>query len=172
VPEEWFSTPEWTAAAQTDFEQRLKRARPWNRPQYLRAKAIALRERGGAEQRRGARALNERIIRDYPGSFFDVVVAHEELASLAEQEAQFEQAIGHYREALHLSQEGAPTGDAQLRLPELLLAHHVTDERLREEPTNEPRHSVIIAHEASGVIPEHSRNQQCWSTGRLLDDEC
>lgn len=130
--EDWFRTTEWTAAAQRDFETRLKRARPHNRPQYLRAKAIALREHGGDAHLRAARELNERIVRDYPDSHFDLVVAHEQLGLIAEREHALEDAISHYRRALHLSEEGAPQGDAFLRLPELLVAGDLASDRVEE----------------------------------------
>jgi tetratricopeptide (TPR) repeat protein len=110
----------------------LSRARPYNRPQYLRVKAIALREHGGKDHRRAAGELFERVIRDYPDSYFDLVVAHEQLALLAEEDDLPEQAIRHYRNALNVSEEGAPHGDAILRLPELLIGKHSDPERLRE----------------------------------------
>jgi hypothetical protein len=124
-----------TLEAQAEFEVRLSRARPYNRPQYLRVKAIALREHGGNDHRRAARDLNERLIRDYPDSFPDLVVAHEQLALLAQEDGLPEQAIRHYRDALYLSVEGAPTGDAILRLPELLIGEQSNPERLREAAT-------------------------------------
>jgi hypothetical protein len=132
MSEDWFRTTEWTAIAQRDFEARLKRARPYNRPQYLRAKAIALREHGGEAYRRAARQLNERIVRDYPYSYLDLVVAHEQLGLIAEEELALDDAMDHYRRALHLSDEGAPHGDAILRLPELLIAGDPDSDRLEE----------------------------------------
>jgi hypothetical protein len=65
----------------------------------------------------------------------DLVVAHEQLALLAEEDGRLEEAIHHYRDALYLSKEGAPSGDAMLRLPELLVSEHPNQERLREAAT-------------------------------------
>jgi hypothetical protein len=46
MAEDWFRTPGWDDGAREDFERRLARARPHNRPQYLKIRALALREAG------------------------------------------------------------------------------------------------------------------------------
>lgn len=58
---DWFRSPDWDAAAQADFEARLRRARAWGRPQYLRIKGLSL-ERAG--ETAGARALWERVLEE------------------------------------------------------------------------------------------------------------
>ena len=117
----WFRTTGWTTGDADEFERRLQRARPHNRPQYLRIKAISLREHGGEAQRRAARELNERVIREYPEAAFDVLVAREELARLAENDGDSVEAIRHWRAAIYATDEGMPRGEAYLRLPELLI---------------------------------------------------
>lgn len=59
VAEDWFRTPDWSSAAQADFEARLARARPYNRAQYMRIKGLALADAG---ERRGARELWDRVL--------------------------------------------------------------------------------------------------------------
>ena len=59
MADDWFRTPDWSPDAQTDFEARLSRARPFNRAQYLRIKGLALAEGG---EKRGARQLWERVL--------------------------------------------------------------------------------------------------------------
>jgi hypothetical protein len=121
VTDEWYRSSEWSEQARVEFERRLRRARPHKRPQYLRIKAISLREHGGEAGRRGARELNERVLSDYPNSAFDVAVCLAELATLAEREGATDEAIEHLRAATHLADEGMVRGDEHLRLAELLI---------------------------------------------------
>jgi hypothetical protein len=118
----WYRTEAWSEEDREEFERRLKRARPHNRPQYLRVKALSLQDHGGRAERLGARELFERVLRDYPASAFDVAVAREGLAQLAERDGWMDEAINHWRVAIYLIDEGMPRGDACLRLPELLIA--------------------------------------------------
>jgi tetratricopeptide (TPR) repeat protein len=120
VPDDWFRSPDWNAQAEQEFEERLSRARPFNRPQYLRIKALALIHRGGEAEARGARELLVRVIETYPESL-DVVMAHEHLGELDAREGHRRAAETHYRDALRLAPERNVYGDAALRLPELLI---------------------------------------------------
>lgn len=120
MAEEWFRSPDWNAQAQEDFEERLRRARTFNRSQYLRIKALALMEHGGRAEAKGARALLARVIETYPESG-DVVMAHEHLAELDVREGHRSSAEAHYRTALRLAPQRHVFGDAALRLPELLI---------------------------------------------------
>jgi hypothetical protein len=46
VSDDWFRTGRWNDEERAAFEARLARARSYNRPQYLKIKAAALREAG------------------------------------------------------------------------------------------------------------------------------
>lgn len=81
---------------------------------------MALLEAGGRQKRLAARDLLQRVLAEYPDSL-DVVFAHEALGEFYESEGDFDEAEAHYRAALHLSLEGNVEGDANLRLPELLI---------------------------------------------------
>lgn len=59
MADEWFRSPDWSEDAREEFEQRLRRARPYNRAQYLRIKGLALAEAGDLE---AARKLWLRVI--------------------------------------------------------------------------------------------------------------
>jgi tetratricopeptide (TPR) repeat protein len=120
VADEWFRSADWSARAQEDFEQRLRRARPFSRSQYLRIKALALMGHGGKAEARGARELLVRVIETYPESG-DVVMAHEHLGELDAREGHRSAAAAHFRTALRLAPERNAYGDAALRLPELLI---------------------------------------------------
>jgi predicted Zn-dependent protease len=120
MADEWFRSDHWSTKGQEDFEQRLRRARAFNRPQYLRIKALALLGNGGKAEARGARELLVRVVENYPEAG-DVVMAHEHLAELDLREGQRASAKDHYRTALRLAPERHVYGDAALRLPELLI---------------------------------------------------
>jgi tetratricopeptide (TPR) repeat protein len=98
VPEDWFRTAAWDDAAQQDFEQRLRRSREQNRPQYLRIKAIALRDAGEIG---GARQLLERVLYG-PGPYAnqELPTAHELLGDLARATKDWPAAERHYRQIL------------------------------------------------------------------------
>lgn len=130
MAEDWFRSRDWGAEAQEDFEARLRRAREYNRPQYLAIKAGALLAHGGKAEAKGARRLLLRVIEMYPESM-SVVSAHEQLGALDAREGDRLGAIAHYREALRLSPERHVYGDARLRLPELLIEDG-SDEARRE----------------------------------------
>lgn len=59
MADDWFRSPGWSADDRTDFEQRLGRARSYNRPQYLRIKGLAL---AGAGDVAGAREVWLRVL--------------------------------------------------------------------------------------------------------------
>ena len=93
--DDWFRSPRWDAACREDFEVRLRRARPTNRPQYLRIKALALEtENPGA-----AEGLFERVIREYPDST-DAVFAVERVGDLQRSSGDLVQAEATYRSLL------------------------------------------------------------------------
>ena len=128
MAEEWFRSSEWDVRAQEQFEERLRRASSSYRPQYLRVKALALMDHGGYAEARGARELLDRLIETFPGSG-DVVMAHEHLGELDAREGHRSAAEAHFRAAMRLSPERNTRGDAELRLPELLIEDDTDESR-------------------------------------------
>jgi hypothetical protein len=61
MDDDWFRSPDWSADAREDFEQRLRRARIYNRAQYLRIKGLALADAGEVA---AARELWLRVVED------------------------------------------------------------------------------------------------------------
>jgi predicted Zn-dependent protease len=100
MAEEWFRTVRWDATGRADFERRLARARPSNRPQYLRIKAFTL---AGAGRTDDARELFARLVRDHPDAFVDVVPAVEALGDLCRAAGDPVGAEAHYRDVLRRS---------------------------------------------------------------------
>lgn len=120
VPVDWFRDPTWGRRVAEEFERTLARAHADSRPQYLRIKALALLDSGGVREREVARGLLERLLREYPESL-DAVLAREALGEICFSDGKLEEAEKHYRAALASSLEEYVSGDAQLRLPEILI---------------------------------------------------
>lgn len=119
MSEDWFRAPAWDAASRDDFEKRLARARPHNRPQYLRIKALALRNAGEIQ---AAKTLLLRVL-DQPGVYpFEVACTHELLGDLAAQQGDRQVAGNYY--SLVLDEQpslSGTTGTVEISLAELLL---------------------------------------------------
>jgi tetratricopeptide (TPR) repeat protein len=103
---DWYRTADWSPAAREEFERRLARSRPHNRPQYLRIKAIALRD---AEHVDAAGSVLKRILVEYP------------TRDVARQQGSLERAEEMYRRALAHTRPGLRSGLPGLYLAELLI---------------------------------------------------
>jgi tetratricopeptide (TPR) repeat protein len=128
VADEWFRSPSWDEDARSAFEKRLRRAKPHNRPQYLRIKALALIE---ADLRGEAILLLRRIVDDYPESF-EVRFAHELLGNAWRDAGRLGDAEREYRSVLAVAPDlNGTTGEVHLLLAEVLFergANETTDE--------------------------------------------
>jgi predicted Zn-dependent protease len=117
VSEEWFRSRRWDEASRTAFEQRLSHARLYNRPQYLRIKALALRDAGLLD---ATRSLLLRVTTQYPQTS-DAAHATELLGDLALQQRRPREAESYYRAVLsgwpHLS---GTSGMVEVSLAEIL----------------------------------------------------
>jgi len=93
---DWFRDPGWGRATRDQFEERLNRARIGNRAQYLRIKALALRDAG---ELHGAKELLNRVVSDYPDSM-DCGFCLELLGDIAREEGSSETAEKNYRDVI------------------------------------------------------------------------
>jgi predicted Zn-dependent protease len=117
--DDWFRSPEWDEPARTAFEARLARARPRNRPQYLRIKGLVLRSGGHQD---AARELLERAAAHPDAYFFETVAAWESLADMAVERGDRATAEQLYRRILTEQPTGSgTTGSVEISLAELLL---------------------------------------------------
>jgi cytochrome c-type biogenesis protein CcmH/NrfG len=96
---DWYRAPTWNAAASDTFEQRLRRARAGNRPQYLRIQAVTLLESADPNDRQAAIALLHRLLDQYPENF-EVPFAHELLAEAYRADGDLDRAEQHLRRCL------------------------------------------------------------------------
>jgi predicted Zn-dependent protease len=119
VADEWYRSDAWHETARADFEARLARARPHNRPQYLRIKGERLRAVGDVD---AARVLLERSA-DHPDAYlFETVAAWESLAQIAAERGDQTTAETLYRRILAQQPSlSGTTGSVEISLAELLL---------------------------------------------------
>lgn len=97
MKEDWYRSPDDSPEAMADFEQRLSRARPNNRAQYLRVKAVTLAQQPNQCARQIAIALLRRIISDFADEWHEVNFSHEMLGRIHENDGRFEEAEREYR---------------------------------------------------------------------------
>jgi tetratricopeptide (TPR) repeat protein len=124
VPTEWFRSPDWSPAAQEDFERRLPRARERNRPQYLRVKALALLESQETDVRASGSGLLDRLIAEYADMApMEACFAHELLGNAYRREGRLREAESHYRTCMSLARpdRSGTSGLYDLSLIEVLL---------------------------------------------------
>ncbi len=132
MPTDWFRTPDWDAVARDDFERRLARARPYNRPQYLKIKAIALREDGQTD---ASRAMLHRALDDPNIYNFEAACVTELLGDLSRKAGNRDEAEARYRHVLTTSPTlNGTSGSLEISLAEVLAEKQdrdATEEALR-----------------------------------------
>lgn len=123
--DEWYRSPDWTAEAQAHFENKLRRAREWSRPQYLRIKALSLLEASDHEGQEAGRELLRRVLREYADNGLEVVFAHELLGRAYRRARKYPEAEGHFRACIGLCESrgtrSGTSGLCDLTLVELIL---------------------------------------------------
>lgn len=113
--DDWYRSPDWDPADQRLFDEKLQRARAWNRPQYRRIKGLALLEAGDDRRRDAGRNLFRRVIDEHPDAVPDLVVVRNALGRSLAREGDLEGAIEQLRTCLDLersaatSQQGRPS---------------------------------------------------------------
>ena len=116
---DWFRSGDWTDAARADFDIRLARARPSNRAQYLRIKALALMDAGIDAD---AESLFERVVRDHPDEWTQVAPSYESLGMLRRRAGDLPGAEKAFRAAITVSPTlSCTTGEVHVELGEVLL---------------------------------------------------
>jgi tetratricopeptide (TPR) repeat protein len=143
MPGTWFRDPTWSRDARLQFDERLNRAQVGNRPQYLRIKALALRDAG---ERGGAKELLTRVLTDYPESS-ECAFCVELLGDIARDEGFAEVAEMHYREVIRRSPElNGTTGMVEVSLAEVL------SENPRRNRHDEALHLLESAHKRGRMM--------------------
>ncbi|GIJ45337.1 hypothetical protein Val02_22230 [Virgisporangium aliadipatigenens] len=123
---DWFRNTSWDPGTAAGFEARLRRARPVNRPQYLRVQATHLLDAGDAATREAGLALLRRVLAEYPTDF-EAKPASEQLGAGLARQGRLAEAETVLRDTLRLC-AASPTGRSgtsgvpELRLAEVVLA--------------------------------------------------
>jgi tetratricopeptide (TPR) repeat protein len=119
--DDWYRCTSWTDGHRERFEQRLARARPENRAQYLRIQGVYLGGSGDPDVRDGAIELFARVISQYPDALSEVAGAHIELARYYEAAGDIEAAVDHYRATLAAESAGNVHHGVELDFAELIV---------------------------------------------------
>jgi predicted Zn-dependent protease len=119
VAADWFRSGVWTDTDRADFEARLARARPSNRAQYLRIKALALIDAGNDPD---AESLLERVVREHPDDWTQVAPSYEWIGMLRRRTGDLPGAETAFRAAIAASPTlSCTTGEVYIELGEVLL---------------------------------------------------
>jgi hypothetical protein len=123
---DWYRSTAWDAQIEAGFEERLRRARPANRAQYIRVQATYLLESPDLGTREAGRGLLQRVMAEYPDDL-DARTAMEQLGSSLADDGHLGEAEEALRRTLrmraggHIGRSGT-TGTTELRLAEVILA--------------------------------------------------
>jgi hypothetical protein len=122
----WYRSLAWDAEIEAGFEERLRRARPASRSQYIRIQATYLLESSDLGVREAGRGLLRRVIAEYPDDV-QAKTAMEQFGSSLAGEARLGEAEEALRETLRMcaaspAGRSGTTGTTELRLAEVILA--------------------------------------------------
>lgn len=124
--DEWFRSPAWDEQIEAAFEERLRRARPYNQPQYIRIQATHLLSSPDPRVREAGRGLLRRVITTFPDGS-EARTAMEQLGGSLADEGRLGEAEQALRETLRMCAQSpagrsGTSGIAELRLAEVILA--------------------------------------------------
>lgn len=105
APTDWFRSPDWDAAVESDFRLRLARARPHNQIQYRRIKAVALLESHDPANAAAGRRLLTEVVESPHAPDFEKVMALSMLGERALRDGRLDEAEANLRDALRISGE-------------------------------------------------------------------
>ena len=98
--DDWYRGSAWDERTRELFEDKLSRARPRTRAQYLRIKGLELTGSEDEGVRGAGRDLLRRVLDEHPDDAMEVTFAHRELAQSLADDGSFEEAAKHYRAAM------------------------------------------------------------------------
>lgn len=135
---DWYRSSRWSPEIAEEFERRLKRARGWTRPQYLRIQGLHLTWQSDPALQAQGRSLMHRLIEEYKdadseSAFSSSLAAREVMATFEclgnayRDVGMTEQAAANYRASIN-RQHALPNGRSNSSgVTELLLAEVLLD---------------------------------------------
>ena len=121
---DWFRSESWDRES---FEQRLARARPHSRPQYLKIQGLTFLESGRPELQPIAIELLERVYADESEeAAFERPTAPEYLGQAYEAAEDFQRAASLYLEAIERQRAGNQKGTPELRLGAMVVRERLS----------------------------------------------
>jgi tetratricopeptide (TPR) repeat protein len=129
VSDDWYRSSAWGSADQALFEEKLRRARPWSRAQYLRLKGAALAASSRRREREAAPGLLSRVIREYAEDELQVAMTWSDLGRYYSEERDWESAAGAFRSCLdaEAAYSGSLETGSELALAEVIVAAEWAD---------------------------------------------
>ncbi len=124
----WFRKKSWTSEDKIHFFSKLKRAREYNRAQYIRVQAVELIETNKIELLEVAESLLIKMLTEYPDDKFNRASAFDSLGDIYKKQNKLEKAISYYKKALDFENE-YPSVKTQsyLSYAELIVKNKMTD---------------------------------------------
>lgn len=122
--DEWYRGDAWGRKDRERFEEKLARAKPGNREQYLRIKGLGLLQSKRRSRQDAGVELLQRVLRDYPDAWQpERAGAHAHLAEHYEARGELARAVEHYRQAIELERGTNVDHGVTHALGVLLAAH-------------------------------------------------
>ena len=124
MSDEWFRSESWGRKDRDLFEEKLARARPHSRAQYLRVQGLTLSESPNKRAQAVAGELLERVIHEHADDDLQVAMAHADLGRWHLQTGRRDAAAHHLREAIAREDDMGNNLDtgSDLYLAELIVA--------------------------------------------------
>jgi hypothetical protein len=124
VEDEWYRSSAWEATDQERFEEKLRRARPRSRAQYIRLKGLALAGSKRRSERQAAPTLFQRVIREHADDQLQAAMARADLGRFYAEKGEHHLAADALRSCLDaeaaLDGGGLHTG-SELALAEVIV---------------------------------------------------
>ncbi len=128
----WYTKNTWTKEDEEEFFIRLKRAREYNRPQYLKTQAFALIETKEPELLDVAELLIIKMLKEYPNDTFNKSSALDFLGDIYQQRGDYQTALKYYEESINFENDNpnSPETPSFLSYSELIIKTQQTDKYL------------------------------------------
>jgi tetratricopeptide (TPR) repeat protein len=102
---DWYRRTTWTTADEQEFFAKLKRAREWSRPQYLKIQASCLSAGAKPALLDAAESLIAKLLADYPDDKSERSAGLSILGDIYRQRQQFDDAMTYYKKAIDFEKE-------------------------------------------------------------------